>query len=158
MGSIRRSKTDQEAKANCGPARRRSFCPVRLLREWLDAAGIIEGALFRQVPKERVNSRAHYDVIKSSIDRARRWQVRQPFHAVGLDLDGGDASNEIHVLSADVRLDARGEDNFYRWRTGSNATTRYGSCRGNLDMCGGPYNTVVLIGSSGSRWRPKPAL
>jgi hypothetical protein len=42
-------------------------------------------------------------------------------------------SNEIHVLSADVRLDARGEDKFCLWfvssnayRTGSNTTTRYG--------------------------------
>jgi hypothetical protein len=49
------------------------FCPVRLLREWLDAAGIIEGALFRQVPKGgkriggRLGGRAYYDVIKQRI-------------------------------------------------------------------------------------------
>jgi hypothetical protein len=44
------------------PTRRQTaspFCPVRLLREWLDAAGIIEGALFQQVAKggERVGDR-----------------------------------------------------------------------------------------------------
>jgi hypothetical protein len=50
---IRRSRTDQEAKGQTIAVLRGAgpFCPVRLSREWLDAAGIIEGALFRQVPK-----------------------------------------------------------------------------------------------------------
>jgi hypothetical protein len=44
-----------------------------LLREWLDAAGITEGAPFRQVPKGGKRSggglggRAYYDVVKSGI-------------------------------------------------------------------------------------------
>jgi hypothetical protein len=46
---------------------------VRLLREWLDAAGITEGALFRQVPKgskrvgDRISGRAYYDIVKQGI-------------------------------------------------------------------------------------------
>jgi hypothetical protein len=48
---------------------------VRLLREWLDAAGIIEGALFRQVPKggkrigDKLGGRAYYDVVKAGVAR-----------------------------------------------------------------------------------------
>ncbi len=46
---------------------------MRLLHDWLDAAGITEGALFRQVPKggkcvgDRLGGRAYYDLIKSGI-------------------------------------------------------------------------------------------
>jgi integrase len=73
--TIRRSKTDQEAKGQTIAVLRGAgpFCPVRLLREWLDAAGIIEGALFRQVPKGgkriggRLGGRAYYEVIKQGI-------------------------------------------------------------------------------------------
>jgi hypothetical protein len=51
--TIRRSKTDQEAKGQTIAVLRGTgpFCPVRLLREWLDASGVTNGALFRQVPK-----------------------------------------------------------------------------------------------------------
>jgi site-specific recombinase XerC len=73
--TIRRSKTDQEAKGQTIAVLRGAspFCPVRLLREWLDAAGIIEGALFRHVPKGgkriggRLGGRAYYEVIKRGI-------------------------------------------------------------------------------------------
>jgi site-specific recombinase XerC len=73
--TIRRSKTDQEAKGQTIAVLRGAgpFCPVRLLREWLDAAGIVDGALFRQVPKggkrvgDRLGGRAYYDVIKQGI-------------------------------------------------------------------------------------------
>jgi hypothetical protein len=43
------------------------------LREWLDVAGIIEGALFRQTPKggkrigERITGQAYYDIVKQAI-------------------------------------------------------------------------------------------
>jgi site-specific recombinase XerC len=73
--TIRRSKADQEAKGQIIAVLRGAgpFCPVRLLREWLDAAGITEGALFRQVPKggkcigDRLGGRAYYEVIKQGI-------------------------------------------------------------------------------------------
>jgi hypothetical protein len=73
--TIRRSKTDQEGKGQAVAVLRGAgpFCPVRLLREWLDAAGITGGALFRQVPKGgkriggRLGGRAYYDVVKSGI-------------------------------------------------------------------------------------------
>jgi integrase len=73
--TIRRSKTDQECKGQTIAVQRGAgpFCPVRLVREWLDAAGIVGGALFRKVPKGskciggRLGGRAYYDVIKSGI-------------------------------------------------------------------------------------------
>ena len=73
--TIRRLKTDQEGKGQTIAVLRgaSAFCPVKLLREWLDGAGITEGALFRQVPKggkrvgARLSGRAYYDVIKQGI-------------------------------------------------------------------------------------------
>jgi integrase len=51
---IRRSKTDQEgAGAVVAVCRGSIACPVAAVRDWLDAAGIIEGALFRRVGKGR---------------------------------------------------------------------------------------------------------
>ena len=47
---VRRSKTDQEGKGfEKAIPHGRYIRPVALLREWLDAAGITEGPLFRQV-------------------------------------------------------------------------------------------------------------
>jgi hypothetical protein len=49
------------------------LCPVRLLQEWLDAAGTTDGAPFREVPKggKRVGGRlsgcGYYDVVKQGI-------------------------------------------------------------------------------------------
>jgi integrase len=70
--TIRRSKADQEGQTiailrGAGP-----FCPVRLLREWLDVAGITEGVL-RRTPKggrrigERITGQAYYDAVKQAI-------------------------------------------------------------------------------------------
>jgi site-specific recombinase XerD len=50
--TIRRSKTDQEgAGAVIAVVRGSVACPVAAVREWLAAAGITEGPLFRSVPK-----------------------------------------------------------------------------------------------------------
>jgi site-specific recombinase XerD len=50
--TIRRSKTDQEgAGAVIAVVRGSIACPVAAVREWIAAAGISEGALFRSVPK-----------------------------------------------------------------------------------------------------------
>jgi site-specific recombinase XerC len=73
--TIRRSKTDQEAKGQTIAILRGTgpFCPVRLLKEWLDAAGISEGALFRACPKggrrvgDRIAGRTFYDVVKNGV-------------------------------------------------------------------------------------------
>ena len=50
--TIRRSKTDQEAMGRtiaitCGDV----ACPVKVLRDWLNAAGIVSGSLFRPINK-----------------------------------------------------------------------------------------------------------
>src|ERR1700753_4233759 len=50
--TIRQSKTDQDGEgATIAIARGTIACPVRALREWLDAAGIESGALFRSGKK-----------------------------------------------------------------------------------------------------------
>jgi len=48
---LRRSKTDQEGQGRevAIPRIRGKFCPCRCLSEWLTAAGIQEGAVFRSI-------------------------------------------------------------------------------------------------------------
>jgi integrase len=70
--TIRRSKTDQEGEgAVIAIARGTVVCPVRALREWLDAAGIESGALFRSVNKAggvasaRLTDRSVANIVKA---------------------------------------------------------------------------------------------
>jgi integrase len=52
--SLRRSKTDQEGKGLAKVVPRledETICPVRALREWLDAAGIKSGPVFRRIDR-----------------------------------------------------------------------------------------------------------
>jgi site-specific recombinase XerD len=52
--TIRRSKTDQEGLGRkVGIPRGEIACPVAALRAWLDAAGIVTGAIFRRVVNKR---------------------------------------------------------------------------------------------------------
>jgi integrase len=52
--TIRRSKTDQEgAGQTIGIPRGNGMCPVRALREWLDAAGIESGPVFERIMPDR---------------------------------------------------------------------------------------------------------
>jgi hypothetical protein len=93
---------------------------VRLLREWLDAAGIIEGALFRQLPKggkrvgDRLGGSAYYDVIKQGIAGIGLDGSKFGSHSMRSDLDGGgerrqrleDEGNipaQEHVLAGYIR-------------------------------------------------------
>ena len=69
--SIRQSKTDQEGKGSTIAVTRGSVaCPVRALREWLSAAGIERGSLFRSINKGgrvchvRLTSRSVANIIK----------------------------------------------------------------------------------------------
>jgi site-specific recombinase XerD len=48
--TIRHSKTDQESRgATIAIARGQTVCPVQAVRDWLDAAGITEGPIFRPI-------------------------------------------------------------------------------------------------------------
>jgi integrase len=72
--TIRRSKTNQEQKAVTIAIIRgqTDYCPMKALRAWLDAAGVTEGAIFRQVRKggcvlpERLSAAAVCDLVKAS--------------------------------------------------------------------------------------------
>ena len=75
--TIRRSKTDQEAMGRtiavtCGDV----ACPVKALREWLSAAGIVSGSLFRPINKSgtvaasRLTDRSVANIVKEYAGRA----------------------------------------------------------------------------------------
>jgi site-specific recombinase XerD len=70
--TIRQSKTDQDGEGTTiAIARGTIACPVRALREWLDAAGIASGALFRSVNKAggvataRLTDRSVANIVKA---------------------------------------------------------------------------------------------
>ncbi len=75
--TIRRSKTDQEGEgATIAIARGDVACPVRALLEWLDAAEIRAGPIFRPINKagkvaaERLTDRSVANLVKAYAQRA----------------------------------------------------------------------------------------
>ena len=76
--TLRRSKTDQEGKGirkYIYYADQASFCPVRLVMQWIKAANITHGALFRRISKGgkiggRISDKAIYDIIRSLAEKA----------------------------------------------------------------------------------------
>ena len=80
--NLRRSKTDQEGRGSekgLPYAGDPAVCPVRALRAWLDAAGIIDGALLRSVDQ-------HGNVGSDGLsDRSVARVVQRTAAAAGLD-------------------------------------------------------------------------
>ena len=75
--TIRRSKTDQDGEgATIAIPRGDVACPARALREWLDAAGIEAGPIFRPINKastvsgERLTDRSVANIVKAYAERA----------------------------------------------------------------------------------------
>jgi site-specific recombinase XerD len=75
--TIRRSKTDQEGEGITIAIARGDFaCPAKALREWLDAAGIETGPIFRPINKsgavaaERLTDRSVANIVKAYAGRA----------------------------------------------------------------------------------------
>jgi len=75
--TIRRSKTDQEAMGRTIAITRGDVaCPVKALREWLNAAGIVSGSLFRPINKSgtvaasRLTDRSVANIVKEYANRA----------------------------------------------------------------------------------------
>jgi integrase len=75
--TIRRSKTDQEAMGRTIAITRGDVaCPVKALREWLNAAGIVSGSLFRPINKSgtvaasRLTCRSVANIVKEYAGRA----------------------------------------------------------------------------------------
>ena len=75
---IRRSKTDQEGLGQSVAVPRGSTaCPVAALKGWIEAAGITEGAVFRQVfnrkaqrvTDQRLHGRAIASIVKKGAAR-----------------------------------------------------------------------------------------
>lgn len=76
---LRRSKTDQEAqgtKKGIHYGRNSETCPVKALKAWLEAAGIMSGPVFRgvnrhsQVQSERLNDKTVARVVKKAAEAA----------------------------------------------------------------------------------------
>jgi len=75
--TIRRSKTDQEGEGvTIAIARGDIACPAKALREWLDAAGIETGPIFRAINKAgtvavgRLTDRSVANIVKAYAGRA----------------------------------------------------------------------------------------
>jgi site-specific recombinase XerD len=75
--TIRRSKTDQEGEGVAiAIAKGDIACPAQALREWLDAAGIETGPIFRPINKagmvaqERLTDRSVANIVKAYAERA----------------------------------------------------------------------------------------
>jgi integrase len=75
--TIRHSKTDQEGQGvTIAIARGDVACPVKALREWLGAAGIETGSLFRPINKSgrvaqaRLTDRSVANIVKAYAERA----------------------------------------------------------------------------------------
>ena len=75
--TIRRSKRDQEGKGRqvaVPRGRHEVTCPVRALRTWLDASGVVEGPLFFRLDpgssRDRLQGRAVAHVVQRAADRA----------------------------------------------------------------------------------------
>jgi site-specific recombinase XerD len=75
--TIRRSKTDQQAMGRTIAITRGDVaCPVKALREWLNAAGIVSGSLFRPINKSgtvaasRLTCRSVANIVKEYAGRA----------------------------------------------------------------------------------------
>jgi integrase len=79
---VPRSKTDQEGQGQLKAifyAREKALCPVRALREWLEASGIKEGYIFQSLTKGG--------------------------NTTGRPLDGGDVARIIHRLQRQTGLE-----------------------------------------------------
>ena len=77
--TVRKSKTDQEGRGMVKviPALAdKSLCPIEALRDWLDAAGIQSGAIFRQIDRwgnlrdARLTSQSVALIVKAASKRA----------------------------------------------------------------------------------------
>ena len=87
---IRRSKTDQEGEGQTVDVvygRRERTCPVRAVKRWLEASGIVEGPIFRPVRASKVLPRrltdeVVYQIVKACAARAGLDPVRLGAHSL----------------------------------------------------------------------------
>jgi integrase len=100
--TLRKSKTDQEAHGravvvHAGAA----LCPIAALRAWLEAAGITEGAVFRNVRKGgRVGTRLSTESVAIATKRYAAAAGLDPAEFAGHSLRAG------HVTTAILRGEA----------------------------------------------------
>ena len=77
---LERSKTDQEGEGSWvhinAAVQFTEFCPVIALREWLDAAGIEQGVIFRSLTKGRV-PKIGKKLSAVSVDATVKWAAKE---------------------------------------------------------------------------------
>lgn len=113
--TIRRSKTDQEgAGATIAVIRGTVACPVRALRDWLAAADIASGPLFRPINKvhkvshARLTSRSVADIIKAMARRVGLDDTSFSGHSLRSGFLTSAASNGASIFKMmDVRAVVR---------------------------------------------------
>lgn len=105
MLHLRRSKTDQEGQGRevAIPRIRGKFCPCRCLSEWLSAAGIQEGAVFRsinqfdQASSQRLSGQSVALIIKRHVQRIGLDPKNFSGHSLRLVCDGSGAMRRGNV-------------------------------------------------------------
>jgi Phage integrase family len=99
---IRRSKTDAAGE---GAQAHLSHETVKWLEQWLDVAGIDQGAIFRRlIGKDRVGERLHADIIADIYKRVARWvgmPARQVDQVSGHSIRVG-ATQDLLALNIDL--------------------------------------------------------
>lgn len=129
---LRSSKTDQyghgEKVAIPFAHKREDACPVRLLKAWIDAAGITHGPLFRQVTKGdelasgkrddgRLSDRSVANIVKAAALRAGENPERLSGHSlrVGFITSASDGGAPTRTIMAQTRhKTAAMIDRYYR--------------------------------------------
>ena len=112
--SIRKSKTDQEgegAKLGIPFGGHRATCPVRSTRDWLEAAGLTSGALFRPVSRHgrmatsRLSDQSVTDVVQRAAVLAGLNPALYSGHSLraGLATAAAKAGKPTHVILKQTR-------------------------------------------------------
>jgi Phage integrase family len=99
---IGRSKTDQAGEGNVAYLSRTT---VRWLQQWLESAGIVEGALFRRlVGRVHVGDRLHEDSVSDIFKRVTAWigmSAKQVGQVSGHSIRVG-AAQDLLALNIDL--------------------------------------------------------
>jgi site-specific recombinase XerD len=89
--TIRKSKTDQEGAGQViGIARGSKLCPIRAIEEWIAAAGITDGAIFRHVDRHgRILERMKPEAVALVVKRYAAVAGLDPAKYAGHSLRAG---------------------------------------------------------------------
>ena len=104
--TIRRSKTDQEsAGQTIGIAHGTNLCPVRALQEWLAAAAITDGPIFRFVDRHsRVHGRMRAETVATVVKKYTAAAGLDPEKYAGHSLRAGFVTQGVICGASEVSI------------------------------------------------------